>query len=108
MNKRFVVIISLLGLIAFMTGLVFLVGKKVIESKNGIKIYDATMSCAQEVEKFYEDKKYVYYFSCRKSKSVFVELKNGNKMLVVDALDEGLVTIDELMDAGLDAKKQKK
>ena len=57
---------------------------------------------------FYEDNKYIYYFPCKKSNSVYVKFSNGNKMLVTDALFQDKVTISELISAGLLVKKQKK
>ena len=74
-----------------------------------IKIIDATYPpCSSSYQKFYEDNKYNYYFTCSKSDSVFVKFANGNKMLVVTALNEDKVTIDELIDAGLDVYREKK
>ena len=74
----------------------------------GVEIIDATYSCVENLEKFYEDDKYIYSFPCVKSKSIFVKFENGNKMLVVDALEDEKVTIDELIAAGLDVRKNTK
>ena len=40
--------------------------------------------------------------------SVYVKFENGNKMLVVDALEANKATIDELIDAGLKVYKKEK
>lgn len=74
-----------------------------------IKIFDATYPpCSSSYEKFYEDNEYIYYFTCSKSDSVFVKFPNGNKMLVINALSENKVTIDEIIDAGLNVYKERK
>ena len=65
---------------------------------------DATYTCAQVIEKFYEDDEYEYFFSCAQSNSTFVKLSDGNKMLVVTALEEG----KELEESGLYFIKEKK
>ena len=64
--------------------------------------------CAESIEKFYEDDKYTYSFPCIKSSSVFVKFPDGKKVLVVKALEEELVTIDELINAGLEVYKVEK
>jgi hypothetical protein len=108
MKKKQVIVISLLGVIVLVIGIVILCINKVVFSKSKIQIIDATYSCAQSLEKFYEDDKYIYYFPCVQSGSVYVKFENGNKMLVVDALEEEKVTIEELLDAGLEVRKQEK
>ena len=47
-------------------------------------------------------------FPCIQSKSIYVKFENGNKMLVVDALEENKVTIKELINAGLKVYKKEK
>ena len=107
MRKKLVIIFFILGMIILLLAL--LVKNDVILSKKDkIKIIDATYQCANSMEKFYEDDKYVYYCPCTKSSSVFVKFSNGNKMLVKEALDDNKVTISELISAGLEVKKQKK
>ena len=79
-------------------------------SHNKIKIIDVTENCKPGItsERFYEDDNYIYLFPCVKSSSVFVKFANGNKMLVIKALEEKKVTIDELINAGLEIEKKKK
>lgn len=107
MKKKVITIACiLLGIIAIIIGLFFV--KKAEEKKHKIEILDATYVCAEALEKIYEDKEYTYYFPCVKSSSVYVKFENGTKTLVVDALNEKQVTIDELIDAGLDIIKKEK
>lgn len=87
---------------------IVLLNKNVILSKNKIEILDATYNCQEVLEKFYEDNNYIYYFPCVKSQSVYVKLADGNKMLVINALKEGKVTINELIKAGLEVHKEEK
>ena len=77
-----------------------LIKNKKLEEKS-IKIIDATYSCNNSYEKFYEDNKHTYYFPCVQSSSTFVKFSNGNKILVTKALEDNKVTIDELIKAGL-------
>lgn len=107
MKKKLIIIISLVAIIAIVLGVFLSVKNKNLE-KNSIKIIDATYSCNQSREKFYEDDNYVYYFPCIKSTSIFVKFPNGNKILVVKALEENKVTIDELIKAGLEVIKEDK
>ena len=107
LKKKAVVIMGLFGVIFLMVGLVIFFFNKAISAPK-IQIMDATFSCTQSIEKFYEDDKYVYSFPCVKSKSIYVKFENGNKMLVVDALEQKKVTIDELIDAGLKVYKKEK
>ena len=57
---------------------------------------------------YYGSNNYIYYFPCSKSGTVFVLFPNGNKLLVVSALKENKVTIDELIKSGLEVIKEKK
>lgn len=108
MNKKFIITLSILGIIILIAGIILLNKNEKIEKENQIEIIDATYTCAEVPEKFYENDKYTYYFPCVKSSSVYVKLSNGNKMLVTNALSEEKVTIDELLDAGLEVIKEKK
>lgn len=87
---------------------IVLLNRNAYISKQKIEILDATYNCQEALEKFYEDDKYIYYFPCIKSKSVYVKLVDGNKMLVTKALEEGKVTINELIKAGLEVHKDNK
>ena len=107
MKKKIITIgCIVLGIIAIIIGLLLV--EKNHNNENKIEILDATYACDESLEKFYEDKEYTYYFPCVKSSSIYVKLENENKMLVVDALNEKKVTIDELIDAGLEVVKKEK
>ena len=108
MKKINIIIISILGIIILVIAIILLTTNKILKSKSNIEIIDATFTCAQSLEKFYEDDKYTYSFPCVQSTSIYVKFENGNKMLVVDALDEEKVTIEELLKAGLKVYKEKK
>lgn len=108
MQKKMVIIFLFLGIVIMLIGFVFLHEKNFLSHHGGIKIIDATYNCANSLEKFYEDDKYVYYFPCKKSNSIYVKFSNGNKMLVTEALSQDKVTISELISAGIDIRKQKK
>ena len=51
---------------------------------------------------------YTYSFPCIKSSSVYVKFPDGKKVLVVKALEEEMVTIDQLINAGLEVYKVEK
>ena len=108
MKKKLpIILLFVFALIAIIIGIILL-NKNNELAKSKIEILDATYNCQTVREKFYEDSKYIYYFPCVKSKSVFVKLDNNNKMLVTTALNEGKVTIDELIKAGLEVYKENK
>ena len=108
MKKKPIIILSALAVIIMIIAVILLATNKIIESKNKLEIIDATFKCAQSLEQFYEDEKYIYSFPCVQSSSIYVKFENGNKMLVIDALDANKVTIDELIEAGLEVRKQNK
>ena len=108
MKKKSIIILIAAGLIILIIGIILLNKNNIIKEKSKIEIIDATYVCAQELEKFYEDDKYTYSFPCIQSNSVYVKFENGNKMLVIDALEANKVTIDELLDAGLKVYKREK
>ena len=94
MRKKPIIIIIIASIVILAIAIILLSKNETIKAKEKIQIIDATYSCTQSLEQFYEDDKYTYSFSCVKSKSVFVKFPNGNKMLVVDALESKKVTID--------------
>ena len=108
MNKKSIIIISILGIIILIIGIILLTKNNIIKQKSKIEIIDATYACTNLQEQFYEDEKYIYLFPCVKSNSVYVKFENGNKMLVTSALEAQKVTIDELINAGLKVYKQEK
>ena len=104
MKKKKIIILSVLGLIILIIGIILLVTNNIIiKNKSKLTIIDAKTQ-----EKFYEDNKYTYYYPCVKSNSMYVKFENGNKMLISDALESKKVTIDELLNAGLEVIKEKK
>ena len=107
MKKKVIISLSIIAILAIVLG-IFLSKKNKELKENQIKIMDATIVCKETVEKFHEDDKYIYSFPCTKSNSVYVKLSDGNKMLITNALEEKKVTIDELIDAGLEVIKTKK
>ena len=108
MKKKLIIGCVISGIFLFLCGLIFLFSKGNILNKSTIEIIDATYMCNNSLEKFYEDDKYTYFFPCIKSSSIYVKFDNGNKLLVVDALEEEKVTINELIDAGLKVYKKEK
>lgn len=108
MKKKTIITLSVLGVIILIIGIILLTKTNIIKGKSKLLIIDATYSCAQVTEKFYEDSKYTYSFPCAKSSSVYVKLENGNKMLVIDALEAKKVSMSELIDAGLEVIKKEK
>lgn len=108
MKKKSIIIISVLGFIILITAIILLTHNIVNNKNSKLQIIDATYACAQVIEQFYEDNEYTYSFPCAKSNSVYVKFENGNKMLVIDALEAKKVTIKELVDAGLEVYKNKK
>lgn len=108
MKKKNIIILLIASLIIIGFAITLLIKNKHILSQNKITILDATYTCDNYKEDFYEDDTYIYTFSCTKSNSIYVKLSNGNKMLVKTALEEEKVSIEELEKAGLDFTKRKK
>ena len=106
-KKRLIIILCSVSVLLIIIGIVIL-NKNNELSKNKIKILDATYNCANYPEDIYQDDKYIYYFDCAKSGSVYVKLSDGKKMLVTTALEEEKVTIEELIAAGLEVSKKDK
>lgn len=52
-------------------------------------------NCAQAIEYYYKD----YYFNCIKSQNIIVTV-NNNKYTIKEALNNNIVTMDELIEAG--------
>ena len=110
-NKKLIILFIVLTVIILALSL--LLHKKNDElSRQQIKVinagYNPQDKCSGPKEIFYEDDNYVYSFPCIQSSSTYVKFPNGNKMLVIKALEEEKVTINELESAGLIINKDKK
>ena len=105
-NKIIIIFITLTIVVLVLALVLFKKNKELADSQ--IKIIDASYQCNNIKEVFYEDDNYIYSFPCVQSSSTYVKFANGNKMLVINALEEGKVTIDELIKAGLNINKEAK
>ena len=110
MKRRTIITLICISIVILIIGIILLSKNNIIKGKSKLTIIDATYNntCVQSPEKFYEDGEYTYSFTCVKSQSMYVKFENGNKMLIIDALEAGKVTIKELIDAGLEVYKEKK
>ena len=106
-KNKLLILFIVLTIIIVVLG-VFLFKKNSELSEKQIKIIDASYKCNKVKEIFYEDDNYVYSFPCQQSSSTYVKFPNGNKMLVIKALEEEKISIDELAKAGLKFNKDKK
>lgn len=60
------------------------------------KIIDETEICAEALEQFYEDEDNIYYYNCIRSATTFVKFVDGTKMTIKDAVNNKLITIEQL------------
>lgn len=75
-------------------------------SNSNIKIEDRQKgNCAQAIEYYYQDNAYKYYFTCIKSNSIFV-IKDGKEYTIKYALNNNIVTMQELIDNGFHPLKE--
>lgn len=107
MKKKTIITLFIVSIILITIAVVLLTKNKQL-AKDKIQILDATYSCENIPEVFYEDDKYIYSFPCPKSNSIFVKFNDGNKLLITTALEEKKVTIEELEKAGLVMTKKEK
>lgn len=78
------------------------------EESSKIEIVDKSEDiCADFMDYYYEDDDYYYYFTCAKSDSIYV-IKDGNEYTIKYALNNGIVTMDELVEAGFEPLKEAK
>ena len=84
----------------------FLTKEKTIEQST-FYFVDLSKDCVGEMEKFYEDDYYEYYFPCYKSEAYYVQFKEERKLLK-DFLKENPISISTLIDNGLDCIKKAK
>lgn len=72
---------------------------------NDYKIIDNTMTCAEALEEIYKDDSYIYYLTCIKSDNIYLEWDNGDTYKLTEAINKELVTIESLIDHGLEVYK---
>ena len=83
---------------------------QMIESYQKIidKTKEENITCNTALEQFYEDKEYIYYFPCIKSKNVIVIYSNGYQETVATSLEYGDITIEDLERNNIEFIKHKK
>ena len=80
----------------------------IIGSNKRIIIIDKSSdNCPQAIEYYYEDNNYRYYFTCVISGSIFVKVDN-QEYNIKYALNNKIVTMDELIEAGFKPLKKSK
>ena len=72
------------------------------------KVKEENIACAEALEQFYEDKEFIYYFPCIKSKNVIVIYSNGYQETVATSLEYGDITIEDLERNNIEFIKHKK
>ena len=72
------------------------VAYKIVDTSAGLDI-----AFAQAIEEVYEDSRAVYCFSCIKSHYITVYFTDGSEMNIKDALNSGLLTVDEAKALGI-------
>ena len=65
-------------------------------------IENKSETCVSALELIYEDKNNSYYLSCIKSNYIYLKWDDGEIDLLKNALDNKKVTIDSLIEHGLD------
>lgn len=65
-------------------------------NKNEYTIVDETGVCAAQLEEIARDDKFIYYFTCKKSETVFLVYNDKTKISVKAALKSNKITIFEL------------
>lgn len=82
--------------------------KDTIIGNNKITIIDRSSgNCPQAIEYYYEDSEYKYYFTCIISGSIFVKV-DGVEYNIKTALNNKIVTMDDLIEAGFKPLKKSK
>ena len=66
------------------------------------------LAVGQAFESFYEDDKYIYYWSTMINSYMKVEFEDGTVKLISDALKDGSITIKDLDKAGISYTKERK
>lgn len=64
-------------------------------------------ACNEEIEYFYEDSEYKYYFACVLSPYIFV-IVDGTEYNIKTALNDGVITIEDLYNNNFEPLKEKK
>lgn len=69
------------------------------------EIIDTTEVCAEALEGIYSDATGDYYLPCMKSQNISIKFSNGATYSLTYVLGNNLLTIQELIDGGLDVYK---
>lgn len=67
---------------------------------------DRTEICAEALEEIYRDDIFIYYLPCIQSNTIYLVYDDGIEITLRDALDEKVVTIEELEQANLKISKE--
>lgn len=115
MDKKTISIIGVILLIVIIGIFIFIDNNKYSTNKkdnsniddNDYKIINTTEKCVEEKEKIYEDNLYIYYLPCISSQNISLKYKDGKTILLTEAIEQKIVTIEELVNNGLKLEKEK-
>ncbi len=106
--KKYILYIVIAMLIVVIISIVLvIIGGRGKSIKTELVIEDRCDITIQSLETFYSDEKYDYQFSSDKSECTYAII-NNEEYLIKDALNKGLITIEEAERAGLEFYKSEK
>ncbi len=78
-----------------------------VQIPNDYVILDKSESCNETtIEDIYKDDEYTYYLTCKDSSKIYLEWNNGEVNLLEKDLTSGRVTIDSLIEHGLNVERR--
>lgn len=123
MKKKIIIVITVFIAALLILGIMYLVDRYMMKSNKPVifstwgydyaqpeqsyKILEITdlsnkYSCAQALEKIYEDSKNEYYFSSIKSNYITIKYENMGEEKIKSALNKGHITLEDLDDFNID------
>ncbi|MBQ8044279.1 MAG: DUF3221 domain-containing protein [Clostridia bacterium] len=123
MRKKIIIVITVFIAVLLLLGIMYLVDRYMMKNNKPVifstwgydyappeqnyKVLQITdlsnkYSCAQALEKIYEDSKNEYYFSSIKSNYITVKYENMGEEKIKSALNKGHITLEDLDDFNID------
>ena len=106
-----ILVILFIGLVAVCmskndyNGLSFYPGE--IPTPNDYNIIDKSEACNETtISDIYRDDDYIYYLTCKDSSKIYLEWNNGEVNLLEKDLENGRVTINSLIEHGLNVERR--
>ncbi len=99
------IILSIAVIILIISIILFLTKPETSLNNQTFQIIDKEKFCYEALEEIIRDETYIYYLPCKKKDKIIIKFSNQKEYSLSEILENKILTIDELIENGLEVRK---